>query len=256
MRISLLQQDIAWENKQENFRRLEEMIFSDKNTPDIYILPEMFNTGFSVNPRPISEPAISITYEWMKRTAAGKGSAICGSYIVSEGTHFYNRFVFISPEGETFTYNKRHLFSMGGEEKAFTPGKSRIIFTYRGLRILPLICYDLRFPVWSRNRNEYDLLIFSANWPAARKEVWITLLKARAIENQCFTAGANRIGTDETGANYFGGSMIINARGEAVSIGDENSPCIVSADLSMDELTAFRAKFPVLKDRDNFSFDF
>lgn len=255
MKISFLQQDLAWEDKPENFSRFEAMIFSDISCPDIYIMPEMFNTGFSVNPAPVSEPPASGTFRWMKETSARKGSAICGSYIVQEDNCYYNRFIFVSPEGESYHYNKRHLFSMGGEDKAFTPGTSRTIFSYKGVRILPLVCYDLRFPVWARNRNEYDLLIYSANWPVARRDVWMTLLKARALENQCYVAGANRIGTDATGADYFGGSMIITARGEVISSGNDNSSCIVSAGLSMEELTAFRAKFPVLKDADRFSFD-
>jgi omega-amidase len=252
MKISLIQQDIAWEDKQENFVRFEKAIVSDNSGADICILPEMFNTGFSVEPESVAEPPHSITFDWMREMARKKDCALCGSYIVRERKHFFNRLLFMTPGGESFSYNKRHLFSMGGEDKAFTAGRKRTVIDFRGVRILPLICYDLRFPVWSRNRNDYDLLLYSANWPVARKEVWITLLKARAIENQCYVAGANRIGTDATGASYFGGSMIINARGEEISTGDLDSECVVTAEIQTSELDDFREKFPVLKDADLF----
>jgi omega-amidase len=253
MKISVIQQDIAWEDKTGNFRRLEKLIGSINGTPDICLLPEMFNTGFSVDPAGLSEPPNSITFNWMKQMAESRGGAICGSYIVHEKNKYYNRFVFVTPEGDSFIYDKRHLFSMGGEGKYFTPGKKRVIIDFRGVRIFPVVCYDLRFPVWSRNKNDYDLLLYSANWPVARHLVWVTLLKARAIENQCFVAGANRVGTDGTGAVYSGDSMVIDARGETISPPAGDKEGVISANISPEELSEFRSKFPFLRDEDQFS---
>ena len=252
MKISIIQPDTIWEEKDRNFKKIEQLINRSKNDPDIIILPEMFNTGFSMNPEKISESYRSVTFDWMIFIAEKRNSGICGSYIVKDKNRFYNRWIFVSPDKKSYFYDKRHLFRMGNEEKAFTPGKKRLTFKFRGIRISPNICYDLRFPVWTRNRNDYDLLINSANWPSARRDVWFTLLKARAVENQCFVAGANRIGIDGTGINYTGESMIINPRGEIMVSAGKNRECTISAEISMDELSSFRKKFPVLKDADDF----
>jgi omega-amidase len=253
MKISIIQYDIAWENKTANFGKLERLIAGGTPGADIIILPEMFNTGFSVKPGKVSEPPHSVTFKWMKTMADATNTAICGSYIVKERSRYYNRWVFVSPCHETFQYDKRHLFSIGGEDKAFTPGKKRIVFSYKGVRICPTVCYDLRFPVWSRNRNDYDLLINSANWPVARNAVWMTLLKARAIENQCYVAAANRIGTDGTGLNYFGDSVLIDPRGNIISSPVNDKESSTSGEISMEELSGFRETFPVLNDADQFS---
>ncbi|MGB8492008.1 MAG: amidohydrolase [Bacteroidales bacterium] len=255
MKLALIQNDIVWEDKQENLRKTGEIIGTIRPGTDIIILPEMFNTGFSMNPARLSEPPFSLTHTWMKNTAAKTGSGICGSYIVEENMQFFNRWIFISPEGESWSYNKRHLFSPGGENNLFTRGKDRIVFNFRDLRICPGICYDLRFPVWSRNRNDYDLLINSANWPESRREVWITLLKARAIENLCYVAGVNRIGTDGTGIRYCGDSMIADPRGEIIASADKNAEMILYSEISADELNRFREKFPVWRDADKFSIE-
>ena len=255
MKLALIQCDIAWEDKSENLRKIGELIGTVQQGTDIIILPEMFNTGFSMNPAGLAEPPLSRTHNWMKNTAAKTGSAICGSYIVAENMQFFNRWVFISPKGESWGYDKRHLFSPGDEDRLFTRGKDRIVFSYRDVRICPAICYDLRFPVWSRNRNDYDLLINSANWPESRREVWITLLKARAIENMCYVAGVNRIGTDGTGIRYCGDSMIAGPRGETIASADKNSEMILYSEISADELNRFREKFPVWRDADNFSIE-
>ena len=192
----------------------------------------------------------------MKSIAEKKNLGICGSYIINKGNRYFNQWVFMSPENEIYTYDKRHLFSQGNEDKLFAPGKKRTTFSFRGFRICPNICYDLRFPVWTRNRNDYDLLINSANWPEGRREVWLTLLKARAIENQCYVAGANRIGTDGMGIKYSGDSMILNPQGEIIAYTDTYSEGLVTCDISFTELENFRKKFPVLKDADNFSIKF
>jgi omega-amidase len=253
MKISIIQYDIAWENKPANFRKLENLITGKATGADIILLPEMFSTGFSVEPGKLSEPPHSTTFKWMKAMADKTNGAICGSYIVKERNKYYNRWVFVAPGNVTFQYDKRHLFSIGGEDKTYTPGKKRIVFTYKGVRICPIVCYDLRFPVWSRNKNDYDLLINSANWPVARNAVWMTLLKARAIENQCYVAAANRLGTDGTGMNYFGESVLIDPRGNIISTPLNNKECIVSGETSMTALSDFQKKFPVLRDADQFT---
>ena len=213
----------------------------------------MFNTGFSMNPVELSESPYGETFVWMKSIAEKGNFGLCGSYIVKENMNFFNRWVFVSPGNEVWHYDKRHLFSMGGEDKLFSAGKSRLIFSFRGVRITPYICYDLRFPVWSSNRDEYDLMIYAANWPEVRQNVWTTLLKARAIENQCYVAGSNRTGTDGEGIKYCGDSMIINARGELIAFAEDEKECSISAEISLTELSDFRKKFPVMNDADDFT---
>ena len=252
MKLTVIQPDIAWEDKTGNFRIIGNMISHIENNTDIIILPETFNTGFSMNPERLSESPRSQTFDWMVHIAETKNCGICGSYMVRDKNMFFNRWVFVTPEKKSWSYNKRHLFSPGSEDKVFVPGTTRLTFNFRGVRISPNICYDLRFPVWSRNTGNYDLLINSADWPASRRNVWITLLKARAIENQCYVAGANRIGTDGNGVKHTGDSMIINPYGEIIASADKNKECPVSAEISIPELREFRKKFPVFKDADKF----
>lgn len=253
MKISIIQPDTLWEDRPANLEALSDMISALPET-DIIILPETFNTGFSMNPELLSEAPESYTFNWMSAMAKLKYAAICGSYIVKDGEDFYNRWIFVSPDNESWHYDKRHLFRMDGEEKLFTPGNKRIVLKFRGIRILPNVCYDLRFPVWSRNRNDYDLIINSANWPAPRRDVWLTLLRARAIENQCYVAGANRVGTDGKGIRYSGDSMLINPKGEIIEIAGDNETSL-TAEISIDELNQFRKKFPVGEDADKFNFE-
>jgi len=175
MRVSVIQADIKWENKHLNFRAYE-TAFSSLPETDIILLPEMFSTGFTPHSSDMGEGPSGETYEWMAEMSYSYNAGICGSYIVIEGSSCFNRWVFVSPDGKSWHYDKRHLFKMNNVENDFTPGRTRLIFTFRGFRICPNICYDLRFPVWSRNMNDYDLLINAANWPSARREVWLTLL--------------------------------------------------------------------------------
>jgi predicted amidohydrolase len=254
MKISIIQQNIVWEDKTRNFERLEKLVSNLSNT-DIIILPEMFNTGFSMDPERLGEPPFSETFDWMLHASEEGNFGICGSYIVKENGNFYNRWLFVTPEKKSWQYDKRHLFTITNEESSFTHGTKRLIFKFRGVKISPNICYDLRFPVWSRNRNDYDLLINSANWPEPRRDVWLTLLKARAIENLCYVAGANRVGTDGNSVKYCGDSMIISPKGEILASAQKNKECSISADISMTELTEFRKKFPVQKDADKFSIE-
>lgn len=253
MKLTLIQFDITWENKLRNLEKLSELISSISTGSDVIILPEMFSTGFSMNPAELAEAPHSVTFDWMHDIAAKINSGICGSYVVSDNGNFYNRWIFVSPDGEVCIYNKRHLFSIGGEEALFTRGEERVVFKFRGIRICPNVCYDLRFPVWSRNRNDYDLLINSSNWPESRRDVWTTLLKARSLENQCYVAGVNRIGTDGTGIKYCGDSMILGPKGEIIAEGRQDLESAITGEISMDELSDFRKKFPVLSDGDNFT---
>jgi predicted amidohydrolase len=252
MRISVVQPDIVWENKTRNFRKYERMI-SQLHNPDIVVLPEMFSTGFTASSENQGEPPKSETFDWMIHMAEKSSSGICGSYIIKIGHKYVNRFVFVSPEKKSWFYDKRHTFRMSNVEDNFTPGNKRLVFKFRGFRICPGICYDLRFPVWTRNRNDYDLLLNSANWPMARRDVWITLLKARAIENLSFVAGANRIGTDGTGTKYCGDSLIFGPKGEEIASAGMDIECSITADISLQELKSFRKKFPAHLDADRFS---
>ncbi len=244
---------MAWESVDENLNRFDSIIKTIKEDPHIVILPEMFTTGFTMNPSPFAEPSNGRTSKWMQRIAMDFGFALCGSIIIVENGKYYNRFLFVTPKGEILQYDKRHLFSIGQEHIEYTPGSKRVVIDYLGWRILPQICYDLRFPVWSRNRNDYDLMINVANFPGSRREVWNTLLKARAIENQCYVAAANRVGVDGMNISYTGDSQLVNARGQVVAQLEQNAEGTISASFKLDELSDFRAKFPVLPDADDFN---
>jgi predicted amidohydrolase len=193
------------------------------------------------------------TIQWMKERCSELQIALCGSLMVQENGQCFNRLVFAEPSGEIHFYNKRHLFTMGNEESHFNPGSERLIVNYKDWRICPLICYDLRFPVWARNRKEYDVLVYSANWPQARMEVWNTLLKARAIENQAYVVGINRVGVDGNSIAYSGNSQLIDPKGKVLASIEESTENIVAAQFSYAELMKFRTEFPVLNDADQFS---
>jgi omega-amidase len=253
MKISIIQSDPAWEDATFNLKNLSELISPLYNRTDIVVLPEMFNTGFSMNPGQLSESSDAETFTWMKNTACNGNFGLCGSYMVREKNLFFNRWIFVSPGKEYWCYDKRHLFSMGSEDKFFSRGKTRLTFSFRNTRISPYICYDLRFPVWSRNRNDCDLMLYSANWPESRRDVWAILLKARAIENQCFVAGSNRIGTDGNGIKYCGDSMIIDPYGRTIVSAAPDEMCSITGEISMTELYEFRNKFPVSGNADDFT---
>jgi omega-amidase len=253
MKITIVQPDIAWEDKQANLDDLEKMLDFPAGATDLVILPEMFTTGFTMNARELAEDAGSLTSRWLAKMTEMKSAAFCGSYIVREGELFYNRFVMNIPSGEQFSYNKRHLFSISGEDKHYAPGRQRSLMSYGGFRINPIICYDLRFPVWIRNRNDCDLLICVANWPESRREVWNTLLKARAIENQCYVAGVNRIGMDNSGNRYSGESVILDAEGKVIAEMGRSREGYVTAEISFSDLEKFRKAFPVHSDADDFN---
>lgn len=254
MRISIIQTDIVWENKQENLRLLRRKLEALCGTTEVVVLPEMFSTGFSMNSRALAEPANGETIASLKQWAAEFRLAIAGSYIASDKEQYYNRAFFLTPEGEEHYYDKRHLFRMGRESKHFSAGNDRTIFSYKGWNICLLVCYDLRFPVWSRNvNNEYDLLIYVASWPASRRLAWDVLLQARAIENQCYVCGVNRIGADGHELTYNGGSVVYSPKGEVLASAADNKEEIATAVIDAAALQSFREKFPVWKDSDSFT---
>lgn len=252
LRISLVQYDIAWENKQKNLDHIHTTVSNLEGKTDVIILPEMCTTGFSMNSHNLAEPLDGSTITALKQWAMQYDVAICGSYIAKENAVSYNRGFFITPDKE-FYYDKRHLFRMGSEPQSFSAGDKRLIFEHKGFNICLLICYDLRFPVWARNvNNEYDLLIYTANWPGSRAKVWNALLMARALENMAYVCGVNRIGEDGNGLKHEGESKLLDAKGdELVSLG-QDLEMVRTVCISKLELEQFRAKFPVWKDADRF----
>ena len=250
MIVSLIQSDIIWEDKNSNLKKYQEQIDKIEST-ELIILPEMFTTGFSMSPKNISEKMDGETIQWMKQNAHKMNSAICGSIIIEEGSKYFNRFIWVNPDGSIHQYDKRHLFSYAGENDNYTPGDSKIIIEYKGWKICPLICYDLRFPVWSRNSEEYDLLIYVANWPSKRKFAWRSLLVARAIENQCYVIGVNRVGFDNNENFHSGETSIINALGESLYVKSHNED-LYTNDISKSELDKIRKQLPFLNDKDSF----
>lgn len=253
LRVSIVQTDIVWENKQENLRILREKLQALRGTTEIVVLPEMFSTGFSMNSRELAEPISGETIQALKNWADEFQFALCGSFICNEKKHFYNRAFFITPGGKEHYYDKRHLFRMGRETEHFSAGNNKLIIPYLGWNISLLVCYDLRFPVWSRNvNNEYELLIYVASWPQPRRLVWDTLLRARALENMCYVCGVNRIGTDGNKRIYNGGSIVYSAKGETLASVPDGEAGIVTTSLNLISLQQLREKFPVWKDADTF----
>jgi predicted amidohydrolase len=252
LRISLVQFEVVWENPLANKLKLESLLAPLKGQSDLILLPEMFTTGFSMNVRELSESMEGDTVKWMRELANKSGSALAGSLVIEEDHHYYNRYLFVTPSGEINYYDKKHLFSMGAENQYFNPGNKRVIVDYSGWRIALFVCYDLRFPVWCRSIKDADLMLFTANWPDARKIVWQTLIKARAIENQLYVAGVNRIGKDGAGINYSGDSLIIDPKGNVLCDLAGPRELVATTTISLQELNGFRDKFPLFRDADSF----
>ena len=254
MRITLIQTDTAWEDKQENLRRLRICLEKLTGKTDLVVLPETFTTGFSMSVERLAEllsgPTLSLLQQW----ASKYGIALAGSFIARHtDDSIRNRFFFLTPDGQATYYDKRHLFRMGLEDKHFRAGTERPIICYRSFRILPQVCYDLRFPVWSRNANhEYDLIIYVASWPEARRRIWDVLLQARALENQCYVCGVNRTGTDGNGLTHNGGSIVYSPKGERLASVPDGHEGMATVSLDLEALRHFRQKFPVLEDADTF----
>jgi omega-amidase len=252
LHLTLLQTSLHWENPTANRAMLEEKIFALPEKTDLIVLPEMFTTGFSMNAKALAEPMNLTTFRWFKQMAAQTDAVVTGSYIVQEQGRFYNRLIWMEPDGSFDVYDKRHLFRMAGEEQTYAGGTKRLVKAWRGWNICPLICYDLRFPVWSRNAGlEYDLLLYVANWPAPRSVAWNALLQARAIENLAYVAGVNRVGEDGNGHAYAGDSSLIDPKGE-VLFRQNQTETVFQTTLSLDELRGYRERFPANRDADDF----
>jgi omega-amidase len=263
LNITIVQTSLEWENKTKNLLHIEELLAAKKPQTDLIILPEMFSTGFSMNAPKLAETSSGKTLMWMRKMAETYNCVVTGSFITEEDGKYYNRLYWVPENGDVSTYDKRHLFSFANEEAHYSAGNKRIIVELKGWRICPLICYDLRFPVWSRNADDsgfskphvYDLLIYVANWPEAREKPWSNLLEARAHENQVYVAGVNRVGKDGNGIKHSGASAIYNPKGEKLSRTLNHQETVETTSLSVDELDAFRKKFTVWKDKDSFSID-
>ncbi len=249
-RITGLNQDIIWKNKPANYEWIERKVSNIKT--DLLLLPEMFSTGFCMEAEEIADGEEE-SLEWMKTLASKHNFAVAGSVSVKVSSIYFNRFYFVKPDGTYEFYDKRHLFSYSGEDKIYNPGKFRKVVEYKGIRFLLQVCYDLRFPVFSRNNDDYDVALYVANWPQSRVEAWKHLLKARAIENQAFVFGVNRIGTDGNNLNYEESSRCFFADGSEISSHEQE---LVYGDISLENLSEFRNKFPFLKDRDGFEINF
>lgn len=255
--VLLVQQDIVWENPAANRQHLTELL-KGVNDVDLIVLPEFFNTGFSVNNKDLAENSNGPTVHWMKQMANQFGAVICGTLPVKDGGKLYNRAFYVGTKGVLGYYNKRHLFSPGDEQLLYTSGRENIRIQVKSFKIRPQICYDLRFPVWSRNRFtytgfEYDILIYHANWPDPRGEVWRQLLIARALENQAYVIGVNRIGTDGQGMSYSAPSLAIDYKGLIIVEGKSNVEVLLKVQLELEPLSAFRKKFNVSRDWDDFT---
>jgi omega-amidase len=252
LNISLIQPDIVWEDKQANFAQYEKLISGIEAKKEIVVLPEMFSTGFSMAPEKLAEPMDGTSVQWMKDMAAKYRCILTGSLIIEEEGNYYNRLLWVQPDGKTGQYDKRHLFAYAEEHEHYAAGTKRLIAQVKGFKICLLICYDLRFPVWARNQNEeYDVLIYVANWPKRRSLAWKTLLQARAIENQSYVIGVNRVGTDAKDIEYSGDSSVFDPLGEPIwqNTGDVTTHTVT---ISKEELTEVRSQFPFLKDADKY----
>lgn len=240
-----------WEDKGKNLSKLNQMLGNLGET-DVLILPEMFHTGFSMRAAELAEEPEGETLEWMQNLARARSTAVCASYIVKDEGRYFNRLYWVNPDGTYLNYDKRHLFSLAGEEQVFTPGKKRLVVNFRGWRIQPLICYDLRFPVWCANEAPYyDLLLFAANWPDRRITHWDQLLIARAIENQAYVVGVNRVGADGNGIAHSGHSALVAPDGELITR-IEGRETIFQAVLQKDRIDKFRSYLSALDDSDSF----
>lgn len=253
LKVAFIQTDLEWENPKQNRENLKEKILELPNDLDIIILPEMFTTGFTMNADKHAESMDDKTVSWMLNLAKEKASALVGSLIIKENTTFYNRLLFVRPDGEIKTYDKRHTFSLVGEDKVYASGTEKIIIDYLGWKICPQICYDLRFPVWARNVEDYDVLLYVANWPKPRVAAWDALLQARAIENMCYCIGVNRIGVDEQQNEYCGHSAIYDVLGSNITPIRPNKDYVEIATLEKKHIVYYRDKLKFLNDRDSFT---
>ncbi len=253
LKLAIIQSDLTWENPEQNLENFTSKIDSITGEPDLVVLPEMFSSGFTMTPQNVAESMDGKAVNWMIKMAAKTHAAICGSLVIKENNHYFNRFILAEPNGTTHSYDKRHTFTLAGEDKVYQAGTNKVIIHYKGWKICPLVCYDLRFPVWARNVEDYDLLIFVANWPKPRIVAWNTLLKARAIENMCYCAGVNRVGLDANNYAYSGHSAIYDGLGEKLTNLIEEQEGIDVVQLNKAHLSTIRSKLKFLDDKDHFS---
>ncbi|MBL4605828.1 MAG: amidohydrolase [Flavobacteriaceae bacterium] len=252
LKIVAIQANLTWENAQENRNSFEGKIQQLESDIDLIVLPEMFSTGFTMKPDLVAETMQGNTVQWMIDLARSRNVAIVGSVVIQESGNFYNRVVFTHPNGTIETYNKRHSFSLAGEDKVYTSGVEKLIVNYKGWKICPLICYDLRFPVWSRYNNDYDVLLYMANWPTPRILAWDSLLRARAIENMSYCIGVNRVGQDFNGYKYIGHTVGFDFLGGIIATTKEDKEDLLFCTLSKSTLEETRKKLNFLNDRDQF----
>ena len=252
LNITVLQQPLAWMDGAANLRFFDALL-ADIDGRDLIILPEMFTTGFAMEAAKSSLPEADVV-SWLQAKASAADAMVAGSAAIQTDKGAVNRFYLVEPDGTVQHYDKRHLFRMAGEHEHYLAGDRREVMHWRGWRILPQVCYDLRFPVFSRNQDDYDLALYVANWPAPRARHWQTLLEARAIENQAYIAGCNRVGSDGNGHQYSGDSRIISPQGEILAAGEPHQPARLDAELSLENLRAYRETFPAWRDADRFSF--
>ena len=251
MKVTQIQSNLFWENPKQNRRYFEGKINSISENTDLIVLPEMFTSGFTMNPINVAETMQGETVLWMQSLAKARKSAITGSVVIEEKGNFYNRMLFVFPSGEIQLYDKRHLFTLAGEDKVYTAGTQKLIVDYLGWKICPFICYDLRFPVFSRNSEDYDLLIYVASWPKTRINAWDSLITARAIENMSYAIGVNRIDEDDNGYQYTGHSQVVDFLGEYL-VEPNESEAIFSVELDKEKMMSTRQKLGFLNDRDAF----
>jgi len=252
LNIVAIQANLTWGNPEKKRLYFEQVINKLTSNTNLVVLPEMFSTGFTMKPSSVSETMNGATVSWMINMAKTHNIGIIGSMVIQENNQYFNRAIFVHPSGSLEIYDKRHLFSLAGEDRQYTPGTNRIVIQFKGWRICPFICYDLRFPVWSRNTDNYDVLLFMANWPIPRIDAWDTLLKARAIENMSYCIGVNRIGEDENGYQYNGHTSAYNFLGEKVASTAEGNEDVLHCEISKTKLDEFRQKLNFLKDQDSF----
>ncbi|MBP0904804.1 amidohydrolase [Mariniflexile gromovii] len=253
LKVALIQSNLVWENPKQNRKNFEEKMESISNGVDVIVLPEMFSTGFTMKPEQVAETMDGKTVVWMQNQALKTGAAIVGSLVISEAGNYYNRLLFVEPSGNITIYDKRHTFTLAGEDKVYTAGKQKVIIDYKGWKICPMVCYDLRFPVWARNVENYDVLLYVANWPKARILAWDTLLKARAIENMSYVVGVNRVGLDGTQIEYSGNSAVYDVLGTDISAIRPNKEQIDVVSLERNHINFYRNKLKFLDDKDAFS---
>ena len=252
LRVSLIQSNIIWENVDVNLAHFSKKINQVKGQTDLIVLPEMFSTGFSMNPKSIAEPMNGKTMTWLMNQAISADAVVTGSFIATENGQYFNRLIWMQPDGQYSTYDKKHLFTLAKEHESYTAGTERLLVDYKGWKICPLICYDLRFPIWSRNNVGYDLLIYMASWPTPRINAWTSLLTGRAIENQVYTIGVNRIGEDKNQLNYSGASSVVDYTGKSLYCTYDQED-VFTTELNFEKQKTFRQKLNFLADQDEFN---